>query len=833
MADNGLTTTPPASANSCSDDRAAEETTKSAPEKAYMRTYVACANCRARKVKCIIGARPPCAKCQREHRECVFDDQKRSQKRSQKRRKPPVWSDVEATSGQSPDGLPEDAGPQSRGDAASTNQEYNLPSKDPKTVGIAPVAAQYDVPIGRQATQPLTDKVIRAVVAKPGDALNLLFDASQPMEQHSNFNRREHGLQNPESINDDISIQRLADPTGSRNNVYQNFELPASTPGLTPAVSTLSYPTDDVMDVWDKCRFVRQGWFTSQEAVTYIDLFYQNMAHWSPILPDLYQYHHNHHRLIVEEPVLCTTILMISSRYHVLPGVGGNSRGYHIHHRLWHHCEHLINRIVLGQEKYSTAKTRTLGSIEALLLISEWHPRAILFPPETDGWDAQLLSTEIDARHRSIAQDDSPPVRWREDVFLPTSRSESMSWMLASAALSLAYQLGVFTEDGTSISQSKNTNTTTSQHARIRKLLYVYVNQISARLGCPSMLPQNITYLASETIGPLSSTGPEYHWATFMEYWMDITRLMKTAFDMFFPSATFTKQLLLSGRYVPLLQHFSPSLDKWCEKFTKFPNFSQPFEDILFIEYHYTKAYTNSLAIQAVVERAISRGADRFGGDDDDILSRSMDPQDYRFINEVVTSSREILQKGIALVRSESLKFMPMRILLRITSASLFLLKAISIGGPSVDLQVSLKILDESNAALKATPVDDMDLASRYATLIERHVTRFRHNFTSSRQPDLPQGFSSGVQAFGMNASSSFTEGQNMRRNDVSGIAESSTQFDDPLSMDTQMFGGFEDWSSQPFDPSLAPFSTNGNQIFVGFDAGSLDFLWNIPDWEV
>lgn len=775
-----------------------------------MRTYVACVNCRARKVKCIIGALPPCAKCQREHRECVFDDQKRSHKRSHKRRKPPVWSDSQANSGGSPDGASKDVEPQSRGAESSTDQESYITPSDTNTAAITEVPAKNGVDIGRQAVQTFTDKVIRAVVAKPGDALNLLFDASQPMEQHPTFSRRDHDLQCSENVEE--CSQQASNSAISRESAYQHFEVPVSTPGLTPAVSILSWPTDDVMDVWDKCRFVRQGWFTSQEAVTYIDLFYKNMAHWSPILPDLYRYHHNHHRLIAEEPVLCTTILMISSRYHTLPGVGGNSRGYHIHHRLWHHCEHLINRIVLGQEKYSTAKTRTLGSIEALLLISEWHPRAILFPPETDGWDAQLLSTEIDARHRSVAQDDSPPVRWREDVFLPTSRSESMSWMLASAALSLAYQLGVFTDDGTVTSQSSNSNNSiTSQHSRIRKLLYVYVNQISARLGCPSMLPQNITYLASEAIGPLSTTAPEYHWAIFMEHWIDITRMMKTAFDMFFASATFTKQLLLSGRYVSLLQHFSPSLDRWFEKFTKFPNFPKPFEDILFIEYHYIKAYTNSLAVQAVVERALSRGADRLGGDHDDILSRSMDPQDYRFINEVVASSRQILQKGIALVRSESLKFMPMRVLLRITSASLFLLKAISIGGPSIDLQVSLKILDESDAALRATPIDDMDLASRYATLIERHVTRFRHNFTSSRQPDLPQGFSSGQPALGMEPTSSFIERQSTHRNDASSMAGSSAQFDAAPSFDTQMFAGFEDWSAQPFDPSLAPFSTNGN----------------------
>jgi len=85
--------------------------------------------------------------------------------------------------------------------------------------------------------------------------------------------------------------------------------------------------------------------------------------------------------------MLCTTIFMISSRYHTLPGVGGISCGYYIHQRLWHHWEHL-QRVMLGHEKTSSAKTRTLGTIESFLLISEWNPRATLFPPDTDGRDA-------------------------------------------------------------------------------------------------------------------------------------------------------------------------------------------------------------------------------------------------------------------------------------------------------------------------------------------------------------------------------------------------------------------------------------------------------------
>lgn len=43
------------------------------------RNYQACNLCRNRKVRCDLGSldnpRPPCAKCRREQRECVFDTQ--------------------------------------------------------------------------------------------------------------------------------------------------------------------------------------------------------------------------------------------------------------------------------------------------------------------------------------------------------------------------------------------------------------------------------------------------------------------------------------------------------------------------------------------------------------------------------------------------------------------------------------------------------------------------------------------------------------------------------------------------------------------------------------
>lgn len=49
---------------------------------AFRRNYIACLNCRTRKVKCDLGSvenphDPPCARCRRERKECVFVDPKK------------------------------------------------------------------------------------------------------------------------------------------------------------------------------------------------------------------------------------------------------------------------------------------------------------------------------------------------------------------------------------------------------------------------------------------------------------------------------------------------------------------------------------------------------------------------------------------------------------------------------------------------------------------------------------------------------------------------------------------------------------------------------------
>ncbi|KAL3443680.1 hypothetical protein BJX65DRAFT_311654 [Aspergillus insuetus] len=761
----------------------------------YKRGYVACIGCRTRKVRCVLGSKPPCAKCQREHRECVFQ----RGERTGKRREAPKWARAQSQrdSNSTPTPTREDErreevlSEHSRRESVAEIRVSN-PIDDGNGNGNGNVGLHGDA-----EDSPLTDPVMSTIFTRPSDALDVLFDAARPGP-----------------------AQGQAHAGGFPGEGAFGVSSLVSESGLV-AVSALSQPSEDVLDLWDKCRFVRQGWFTGQEAVTYLDLLYRYLAPLAPVLTDDYCDHANHVRLVTEEPMLCCTLLMIASRYFILPGAGGVSRSHFIHQRLWQYCELLIRRIMFGQEKHSTAKTRIVGSIESLILISDWHPRSVHFPPDTEGWDAELISPAYDRRNRLHTNGDVPLIRWREDVFEPARRSERMSWMFLGAATSLAYELGIFDSGGVSSSPLG------PRYHRAASLLYIYVTQMAVKMGCSSLLPENIAVASTQ-----SAQNIDTHWSTAIRLWTELTRLMKTASAMFFQSMASTKQQLGSGQYIILLQHFAPSLDRWHEQFTASTDIPQSLGSLILIEYHYLQICTSALSIQAVVERAVARSSTHLG--ETEGVESCILPQDHTFIRNVVTGSRSVLEIATSMAAEGRLRYAPLRALVCITSSSIFLLKAISLGGRHADLQTSLDILDKCILALRSSSTDDMDFSLRYATLLEKHVARFRANFIL---PHQTAPFNTGA---GAGALPTPSLSQRHDDHDPLSIPPTTPYTHTTNSMlwpqqqypPLDQMPAAEDWWARPFDPNIAPFSTHGNAgegVSLGLELDSLDFLWNLP----
>ncbi|KAJ5550063.1 hypothetical protein N7535_001994 [Penicillium sp. DV-2018c] len=828
----------------------------SRPDKPYQRTYKACIPCRQRKAKCDLGTGPdglpigpPCARCRRELRECIFPE-KRAWERSRKRAHSPESYETGISprhgrqlSTTSPDGsvlvqgqtqhahqanearttIPETSfhrkqsfqqpgWPYQHDQPGSTPGAFDHPSVGPPRADQSPSHAYENNK--QRSNSTLANSMMRTVVASGNDALNILFEAATAQEDN-----------HAETSSESIAGPPSAGPS-THVRTPGNYESAFDPVARVVHPVQLSAASQDTLNVWEACRFVKMGWFSAREAVTFIDLcvtsFYKNMSCLSPILTDFYANHSYHYWLISREPVLCSTILMISSRYHILPGAGGESRNFFIHHRLWQHCQQLTMRLIFGQEKSTKSKIRSLGTVEALLLMSEWHPRSLHFPPETDGWDDDLIP-EPPRHHENSESSTVPDNRWVDDMIEPARRSDQMSWMLLGSALSLGHELGIFETEGSSgpHAEPELRDQMALRWQRVQRLLYVYINQLAWRIGCMSPIPQSLNHAILGGRKPQGLTTPGGTWLTFMDSWIELTKLAKSVTDMFFPSAAFARQQLHSGRYVGLLEHFRPLLNQWKDKYLQPQVLDKAFYNDLFIEYHFVRVYTHSVGMQAVVERAI---AENDPNNFDGVRPMTIDPTDYEYIQEVIDGCGQILQKVTHLAEAGALRFSPVRIVLRITSASIFLMKALSLGTRQAKLQESLEILEKSIKALKSNALDDVHLSTRYATLLDMHVSRLRRNLLASSKT--------------AKSSRGATRRSSMGPPPWPDAGDRSTPMSAHMSQDMTPDLGFipslndvgaDDWLSLPFDPSMAPFGMSHGCQFPMYEGGALDFIWNLP----
>lgn len=112
----------------------------------------------------------------------------------------------------------------------------------------------------------LANSMMRTVVASGNDALNILFEAATAQ------NDEEHAYHEPSP-----SMGGTSNPEKTGLNERQplrNYRSPTHVETVRHVICPveLAEATQDTLEVWQACRFVRMGWFTAREAVTFIDL---------------------------------------------------------------------------------------------------------------------------------------------------------------------------------------------------------------------------------------------------------------------------------------------------------------------------------------------------------------------------------------------------------------------------------------------------------------------------------------------------------------------------------------------------------------------------------
>ena len=454
---------------------------------------------------------------------------------------------------------------------------------------------------------------------------------------------------------------------------------------------------------WSKMRFVRNGWFTAWEAMQYVEYFYENLAPMTPVVFPDYRSPFKHYSLLADEPILALAILAIASRHMQLSGHAAVSRSYLIHDKLWNNLRRQVERLLWGQEQFgggfcgggngtglreSTSgqltwegSLRTLGTIEALLVLTDWQPRALHFPPSDDEnglLDRSLVPASPDKPVTSNGElkrgrdyDNAPYANWLE----PAWRSDRMSWMLLGLAQNLAFELGVFDTDHYNCRHQHGPESECARKRRIRHLLLVYVAQTSGRMGIQSSL--NIEDWESDTIWDQTSRtqryGQDEHPVDIMQdCWVHIAKLMSRANREIFSSHQFTRELTSSGKYKDSIDAFRPLFQNWLNVFKKAkPHIHPVMQHILTMEYQYGRLYLNSLGLQKVVETWVE------GGSSMRKSSLAKVAEDNKvYIREVTEAALAILREvtdGIA--PKGFLRDAPVRTFLRSLSAMMFVLK--------------------------------------------------------------------------------------------------------------------------------------------------------------
>ena len=559
------------------------------------------------KVRCNLGPvdnphDPPCDRCRREAKDCFFSSTRRKKRAADSGAVELIDQDeLEIKGGRKRLKGDEDehdtqAGhtrqPLTPGGSVAQKQPLRRPQDSSRLSTQSAEDDQEDEQLNSE-----TAKILQTAEVHSGhDAMNVLFRAATTLRSASNGSNARPNL-GMDAL-DPYNLPPATSPIAARRS-FQNLRNQSQTDSpsdkLDPSTHTPSTTNNntssefhDALNAWSRFRFVRSGWFTAKEGIDYVKYFYAKMLPLTPIaLPD-YSSLANQPKLLNDEPMLTVTILTIATRYMVLTGASSYSRPHAIHHKLWQYLQGMINRLAWGQDQfdndlanagsdidpYSRKGLRTIGTVESLMLLTEWHPRSLHFPPDDD--DTELMLPESTTQHivsDEMAADAAKGIGGqRMDTWLrPAWRSDRICWMQLSIANALAFEIGVFDENISRHLQGISYDRRQAYEARrshVKSLLLAYTTQTSGRLGIASMMPSiygdpslSEDFETSHLHGTTSNL--------VIHLFLRIASIVKSGHRELFPNRQYTREIIQNGRYRDLLSAIQPSLAKWKDEFEK------------------------------------------------------------------------------------------------------------------------------------------------------------------------------------------------------------------------------------------------------------------------
>ncbi|CCF58483.1 hypothetical protein KAFR_0E03310 [Kazachstania africana CBS 2517] len=393
-------------------------------ESKWRRSYKACLNCRARKVKCDLGPYdnphpPPCVRCKREQRECLFTSRR-------KKKDDVISGTVSLTNVPSAITQEDDNDRIQLNSGSSKGALFSNSPKNPNTQD----QSKWKYGLGSMQ-----------------NTLEFLATAAGSVSKESNrrLTTARHSHQYAKETSEDFRVDDSS-PSSERKDITDTSEQSVIAPllkecGTQRATVSLIEELSRVRPkpnkkLADIDYIGPSNLLSEQEARELIDAYFLTMHPFFPNIPLQLQDPDE----LVNYPILLCAILTMSSRYHPFSEFGfyngeNNKRNIEVHETLWDYCQRLISQTV-----WAEASTRSIGTVLAFIIFTEWNPRQIHWR-RTDY--ANSAEKDTDVPHSQKDDDGLTGIG-------AIRRSDRMSWMLTGSAVRLAQDMG-FIETSTKI----------------------------------------------------------------------------------------------------------------------------------------------------------------------------------------------------------------------------------------------------------------------------------------------------------------------------------------------------------------------------------------------
>ncbi|EKG09433.1 Fungal Zn binuclear cluster domain containing protein [Macrophomina phaseolina MS6] len=438
-----------------------------------------------------------------------------------------------------------------------------------------------------------------------------------------------------------------------------------------------------------------------------------------PLADQKYTFARHRALLIAQEPFLCTTILAITSRYTWFQTGNFSSKATEVHTATYKYVQAEFQRFLWGSGRGRCTEIATLGLIESIMLMVEWHPRSMdLNTPAGDiSGSYGLAQYGYDDVPRTSDRSFEAEMRQAWNTFKPVNTT---SWWLLCIAINLADGIGLHQVITTGIDHLRNENHT--RRARVHEFLVSLVWERSFRLSrkCmlnhPSDTPKQI-FVCSDA-EPLDE---------ILESRAELYRLIRLVENTIYPNPRHTADIIATGDYHSTVNDFCSLLNGWKTRFDRVKGVSPPLAKHIEIMWHNTRAFLYSIALQAFVTRTNSTLGGPLTEDNGSVPApRSSNVtqagQDEIMIGEWIQASECIISVALELHRDGLLRYAPLNVLYHAISGSLALLKVKRL--PLQPKNDPMGLLIQLAHALEESSVDDAHFGHRYAVCLKGMIRK-------------------------------------------------------------------------------------------------------------